>query len=1617
MSLIVQHNLTALNTANCLKSNSKSKAKLTEKLSSGYRINRAADDAAGLAISEKMRLMIRSLNQGTQNGMDGISWCQTGDGALDEAHEILQRMNELAIKSLNETNSESDRAYMEQEFRSLKEELNRIGKTTEFNTFDIFDEYQRPCYKVYGGVQWEPSQMHVITEGSNELTIQLSKSDFSGKITITVPPGEYTTRDLMEEIDMALFEADQDLSVEYDSAGYCNAVLQNGQVIESVSGSLSYLIYQTYEGGTFGALIGTTQFVHDYDRLGITPGKNDFMSFSIEDFENGSSEKSITIPEGRYTRQELIDLLNTQLSDTTIRASAYGTGIKLGSDTAMVTGFKGNMFKIDNKDEGGKIYNSVFYDNVQYGSVTKYPAVFTGAAVLPTDARDVEHQKFIIDSSNNTLVLQPNSMENSVTLTIGEGEYTADEMRKELNNLFIANNLDLSATVYSQTLRAVSGIAYRFQGLQITSGLKGLESKVNFDTSSSAYRTLFEAREYNDYMIEVRPVNETRANAEAYFNGTRIFPTPVTVTDANNQFRISINTNENGATVTKYYNISLSKKQYNNADDFRRELMEQLDKTEAKGLLDVKVTNGMLTLTGAAGKDVNSIRVTEYPSRNGGYDTVFVGHQMVPVYSFENGANITLNTPLPAGTALDADANMTLQLGGTSKTISLKRGDDQAAVKQKVEAAFPTSTTTIKNEFLPVSGSGRTSAGAVANTARGGESTSFWADSAKGFHDYKEGNTDPEVNIPASLVIASGLSESITLKSDNNQFKLTLNGETKLLILTEGTYDKNSLRAELQTQIDQHFGTGMGGAEAALDGNNLVLISRLPKGCEGGKTSIECSTADSSFLRDLHTTRTPAEWRSTQTLLPNMTIDSSNNTFIFQYTENGTSRNIQLTLDSGSYLPASMINNIQRQLDKTGTGIQASLSGGRLALTTKAAGSGVSISYTQDSGGSSANTLFKPMQDVPADILVNLQTQNNITIDDSSNQFSIVVNGTRQTVTLKSGSYDRERFKDMLNEALEQKGVEAYIMNGKLGFQTTAAGAGTSLAMDYANGGSSMEKIYGTQTITNPGITASFTANGNLQLSSTDGKTKIYVNTSTGGSLMQPVLQDVSSAPAYNQGYHSQIKSSLTGQPLSGSTVVIDQWNNDLSFTFQNGSVTKAISIEVPGKDEPGGRKDYAFDELEDYLQKEMDRQAGSGLVKVTVNSSGVKFEAEDPGIQYQFSNPNGDFYQKILCKCEERSAKADTESKDGYQDVDQAFTVGRQDVKNKVTTIKRGISDELSLDLTFDGEVHPVKVVLDAGNYTGDALKAHLQSKLDEALADMGLQAGLIEVGIGNKNTGVSGSNDENALSFSLAKDVSAPAENRYIIDGIGGNAAFAIFYKTDGDLIPAHIIGTKDISQGVVIGPDDREFRFEVDDVAYQIQIPTGAYTTEEILDTMNNLLDDGKIPAAVSKEGNFMMIAHKKLGDHSIANISGGAKDNVFFREEGKEPAEPKQVWLSNEQKDRVELPQESLSTMALHLNSCSISKTKYANKAVARIANAIDSVSAKRSNFGVVQNRLEHALNNNQNKAENTQSAESLIRDTDMAREMVRYACRNIVEQTGQAILAQANQVNAAVLALL
>ena len=182
--MVIQHNLTAMNANRMLNVTTSAQSKSAEKLSSGYKINRAADDAAGLSISEKMRKQIRGLTQASSNAQDGVSAVQTAEGALTEVHSMLQRMNELAVQSANGTNSQTDRKAIQDEIDQLTSEIDRVSETTKFNeTYLLKGDptkadtayFMESKYNVTGGIYAEGSTIEITTATDLEKAIKDGK--------------------------------------------------------------------------------------------------------------------------------------------------------------------------------------------------------------------------------------------------------------------------------------------------------------------------------------------------------------------------------------------------------------------------------------------------------------------------------------------------------------------------------------------------------------------------------------------------------------------------------------------------------------------------------------------------------------------------------------------------------------------------------------------------------------------------------------------------------------------------------------------------------------------------------------------------------------------------------------------------------------------------------------------------------------------------------------------------------------------------------------------------------------------------------------------------------------------------------------------------------------------------------------------------------------------------------------------------------------------------------------------------------------------------------------------------------------------------------------------------
>ncbi len=1622
--MIINNNFAAQNALRNYRINTDNKAKSSKKLSTGYRINSAADDAAGLSISEKMREQIRGLDMGTKNATDGISLIQVGDGALGEVQSILHRMKELTIQSLNDTNTAEDKAALQMEFDALQSEIDRITGTTQFNTKNIFSEHQ-PQYSQYeGNVYWQNWQRHAVNLPDNTLiiTYELEKGGAPIEKIIEIPEGVYTTQELIDEIDDAMNTSGASLdglNMEYTDNGTCNLNLEGGADIKGVSGGLSYLLNDVYGGASVGALIGTTVFASDTDRLQIKNGQNDSLTFQIMDFSGNTSSKSITIPEGRCTRQEIIDFLNRELSGTPIEAVKYSTGIKLQSDEAMITGFKGNMFKIDTAPN--KVYTSVFYDNVMYGNTTAQAAVFTGGNVLTNNTVDEKYNKFKIDSSNNELTLSANGG-SEVTITIPDGSYSASAMMNKLNELFEANNLDITADFYTSN---------GFSGFKITSNVKGVASDIDISNTSSAYATLFTDCNYTYFSAVPSLINETTPDYPPVFTGGKDFQTSILPfaiqSGVNDKFNIKLQ----GTT----YQITMTAGSYNSLNDIVNELDNQLNGAGApagyKDKIVASVSNNKIVLTGANGSGLTSIEVSAV-SGNSGYEELFVGKNTTynTAIASNSGtsttpAKITTNTQVTDPVTFAGDNNrFTLNVNGTYRSVIFPVGSlSQADVVDTINNQLKEEIVINNNTFSTIDVKGSTTKNTVSASGSGTTNSPYKAYSAKGSSQNYEGTTVIMSNIGAKVTMDIPVKNPLVIDDTNNKFTLSLNtdsvennpdGKTETITLTNGSYTPDMLRQELQNRINETFGTGEGSVTVSLDAGKLVFTSKVGNAVVGNMTSISFDTS-SSFIKELNTTRTAAKATTNYNLSDSIVLDGTNNTFNFAYTTPSLgTRNVSLTLDDGTYNANTIVSQINAKLSQNGIPVTASNDGGRLALTTNGVGTGYSVSYNSNNGGTSTDTLFGNLiYESTVAATADCSVKSNIDIDDSTNVFNIKVDGVDYSVNLDNGSYTRSSFVSMLNQKLTGAGVPVSVsLTGNyLRYTANNKGQSASIYMSYANGGSSMKAIYGETTVKTPGVTATF-VDDKLVLTGVDNGGSLRISSNYNGSVFQTHTSTTSDImPSSRTGYISSSHSKIDGVNIS-APIVIDQWNKQLKFTYKKNGMDVPVNIEL-------NERSYSYDELAAELQNKLDNAVGANELQATVNSSGVVISAFNTGSNYQLNSFSGGFYNKVLGSSSEVSVKRTTNYVDGEQKVDPAYTIGRKDIRHGMVNIESGVNDRFTFDITYGGNVKTISVKLDEESYSGSELVTQLQDKIDGELVLNGLPKGMIETGIGGVNTGVVGANDDNALCLKLSKTVQLPYQGEYIIDGVRGDAAFFIFYQSDGEMIPAYVKGAKDITKGVSITPENNVLSFDVDGTNYSVTLDEGDYESQELLDMLNQKFSAAGIPTKAKIEGKNLQISYGGLGQHKIDNISGTAKGAVFYQENsGDGKSENIMLQLSsNAVRDSLQLDKTVLNTVTMGINSVVITKNKYANKALGRIDKALDIVSAVRSGMGAEQNRLEHVISGNNNNSENTQAAESRLRDADMAKEMVKYSRDSILQQSAQAMIAQANSMNERVLSLL
>ncbi|MGG4043128.1 flagellin [Bacillus smithii] len=391
--MIINHNIAALNTLNRLNAATNAQSKSMQKLSSGLRINSAADDAAGLAISEKMRSQIRGLDQASRNAQDGISLIQTAEGALNETHSILQRMRELAVQASNDTNTAEDRKNIQDEMDQLTKEIDRIASTTQFNTKNLLDGSMG---KAVNSAIANQNTSVVLKSGSSAITagsaVLTQLQDANGN-NLGIASGDTITVSYVVNG-----------TTKEDSLAVSATSTISGVMALITDGTASYasgkITVTANTGGTNNAINGITITVKDSSGNVKTAATNALSSFTeTKQAENARTDGSATFQIGANTGQ------NLSLDINEMTASALGVkGLQVQTQSQANTAMKvidGAIQKVS--AERSKLGA---YQNRLEHSINNLSTSSENLTAAESRIRDVDMAKEMMEQTKSSILAQ-----------------------------------------------------------------------------------------------------------------------------------------------------------------------------------------------------------------------------------------------------------------------------------------------------------------------------------------------------------------------------------------------------------------------------------------------------------------------------------------------------------------------------------------------------------------------------------------------------------------------------------------------------------------------------------------------------------------------------------------------------------------------------------------------------------------------------------------------------------------------------------------------------------------------------------------------------------------------------------------------------------------------------------------------------------------------------------------------------------------------------------------------------------------------------------------------------------------------------------------------------------
>lgn len=461
--MIINHNITALTALSGNAKANKAQDKAGSRLAAGLRVRGAADDSAGLAISEKMRAQIRGLSQAGRNIQDGISLAQTADGALGDIAPTMQRMRELAVEAANGTATDDDREKIQAEIEQLKKHLDEVFHNSEFNTQKIFFQMPRlteekVTYPIPGVITGDtilkPSGLDV-TPGQNQtLSFKLD----GGSYSISLNAGVHDAQQLLDDINQKLAAAGTDVTAYY--SGDSIAFNSPTKIMDGFGGDMIQInnpyTSVLYDAAKHGVISGASAIGYADLSAGLTiaAGVNDALHFQVD-----GVTKTITLSAGTYDQAGLLTEINTQLAaaNTNITASYIGNYLELMHN---ISGAGHTLSGIN-----GTAYSDLFQ---QYTSLSEsiYSGAYTTAGI--TGVKDLSAGLTITAGVNNSLSFNVDGVAHTITLAAGSNLSFADIVN-DINTKLTAGGLPLVASDSSGYL----AITYNAPGTHIVNNFHG----------------------------------------------------------------------------------------------------------------------------------------------------------------------------------------------------------------------------------------------------------------------------------------------------------------------------------------------------------------------------------------------------------------------------------------------------------------------------------------------------------------------------------------------------------------------------------------------------------------------------------------------------------------------------------------------------------------------------------------------------------------------------------------------------------------------------------------------------------------------------------------------------------------------------------------------------------------------------------------------------------------------------------------------------------------------------------------------------------------------------------------------------------------------------------------